>query len=350
MAACGSHGLPPSGQIVFSARPTQPGLSNERGLGDWSLFTANEDGGNVRRLADVYATFPDWSPDGKRLAFEADELLLGDCPQLGIGCVQIWTSDERGNDQRSLTPIDERSELPQWSPDGESIAFVHWAHSGDRLVETSINVMAADGSGSRAIADGLGEDTAPSWSPDGRHVAFQSNRDAEEDAGLYATWVVDTDGSNERRLTYLFRDENGFSWSPDSKQIVVAGDRGDGNMDLFLLDADGTVKCRLTQTSQDETAPLWSPDGASFIFQRETSSQQSGIVVIHLRDGSERVLSPSGEYDVSRAWSPDGKQVVFTRGGLGEESLWIMSADGTNQRMIDGPFTEPNLGTDWAPA
>lgn len=342
LAACAGEGLPEPGSIVVSARP------DEESAYGWQLFVADGDGGNLRRLTHKDGdSSPDWSPDGTRLAFNRQP--EAECPR--IACDQIWTTDANGNDPRPVTPADQRNEGPQWSPDGESIAFVHWKDDPDgiRIIETSIEVVAADGSGGRVIADGLGEDTGSSWSPDGTRIAFFSDREDKKDEGRFFTYVVD--GGAERRLTDIFKSEDGFSWSPDSKQIVVAGDRGDGNNDLFVLNVDdGTLERRLTRTPEDETGPMWSPDGGSIEFERGEFLEKSAIVVLDLDDGSERSLSPSAEYDVAETWSPDGKHLAFTRGSLGSETLWMMNADGTNAHEIKGPFTEPSLGIDWAPA
>lgn len=192
-----------------------------------------------------------------------------------------------------------------WSPDGKSIAFVHWKDSDAGVIETSINIMVADGSGSRVIGDGPGEDLAASWSPDGRRVAFMNDRYSTDTASIYITYVVDAEGGEERRLTNLFRNEDSFARSPD---------------------------------------------GNSIAFERGTFDKSSVIVVLDLRDDIEQLVSPRGGYDVSQGWSPVGKQLVFTRGNLSEETLWFMDADGTDQHRINGDFTEPSLGVDWAPA
>ena len=76
------------------------------------------------------------------------------------------------------------------------------------------------------------------------------------------------------------------------------------------------------------------------------------IAVVDADGGNQRVLSPTpgpDEYvaDGYPVWSPDGKQIAFANG----DEIWVMNADGTERhRLVKGPFTEPDLGLDWAPA
>lgn len=55
---------------------------------------------------------------------------------------------------------------PQWSPDGEWIAFSGDAHVG---------VVRADGTGLRWITTQTGRNAHPSWSPDGTRIVYQAD-------------------------------------------------------------------------------------------------------------------------------------------------------------------------------
>src|SRR5215210_3175328 len=49
----------------------------------------------------------------------------------------------------------------------------------------------------------------PDWSPDGQRIAFVCERDGNPEI-----YVMNTDGSGQRNLTRGRADETGFAWSP----------------------------------------------------------------------------------------------------------------------------------------
>jgi Tol biopolymer transport system component len=103
---------------------------------------------------------PDWSPDGRRLAFAAPAHKFGDTQH-------IFTVRANGKGLRQLTNVDFHSDFsPSWSPDGRYIAFIR---------RTDLYVMRANGRGQRKIVDGghdpafpnapFTELSAPAWQP-----------------------------------------------------------------------------------------------------------------------------------------------------------------------------------------
>ncbi len=61
---------------------------------------------------------------------------------------------------------------PDWSPDGRRIAF-----DSDRDGNFEVYAMNADGSGVTRLTVRDAHDVGPAWSPDGRRIAFHSNRE-----------------------------------------------------------------------------------------------------------------------------------------------------------------------------
>ena len=97
---------------------------------------------------------PAWSPTASRIAFARNG-----------GDIYVMGAD--GSNLRPVTSgLD--ADFPEWSPDGRSIAFEAVDPDVD---ETRIYVMGADGSGLRALP-GSSEDHSPSWSPDGTRLVF----------------------------------------------------------------------------------------------------------------------------------------------------------------------------------
>ena len=108
---------PDGKQIAFS------GLDG--GLSD--LFIVNTDGTGLRRLThDKYADLnPVWSPDGRTLAFVTDRGPGTDFTTLQFGGPRIALYDLQENKVVDLDHMERgRNVSPQWSPDGKQLAFV----------------------------------------------------------------------------------------------------------------------------------------------------------------------------------------------------------------------------------
>ena len=101
--------------------------------------------------------------------------------------------DADGSDQTNLTNDPEFDYFPEWSPDGKRIAFTS---DRDGIVP-EIYVMDADGSDQTNLTNNPAIDQAPAWSPDGTKIAFHSRRD-----GNYEIYVMDADGGDQTRLTH----------------------------------------------------------------------------------------------------------------------------------------------------
>ena len=90
------------------------------------------------------------------------------------GHPEIYTMDADGTNVELLTPpeFDERSHRasPDWSPDGRSVAFHAMIGRSFQIMTISLR----DRGLRQLTSDGRNED--PSWAPDARHITFSSNR------------------------------------------------------------------------------------------------------------------------------------------------------------------------------
>jgi len=110
---------------VFSPDDRQIAFSGTHG-GVTDLYIVNADGSNLRQLTnDEYADLqPSWSPDGTKIAFATDRTPQSDLRILKLTKWQIAVLDVASGQVTNLPGQDGLNLNPQWSPDGRELAFV----------------------------------------------------------------------------------------------------------------------------------------------------------------------------------------------------------------------------------
>lgn len=213
----------------------------------YEIYAMDTDGTNLRRLTTTEAVenHPAWSPDGKKILFDAD--------YDGDGKYEIYTMNADGTGVTRLTTTHADDRFADWSPDGARIAF-----SSNRNGQWDIYVMDVDGRNQRPLTRGPGWEMFPAWSPDGKQIAFFAC-DPEGRPKRQDIYVMNADGSNVRPLTDTpsVVDEDP-AWSPDGKQIIFQSDRG-GNFEIYVMNADGSEQRPLTAHRGGDFWPSWRP-------------------------------------------------------------------------------------------
>ena len=117
--------------------------------------------------------------------------------------------------------------------------------------------------------------------------------------------------------------------SPDSQTIIYSRLTGQIPVQTLLRDV---------QTGEDRTFyatleyPRWSADGEYVIGSYHVDQRFPGDVAICPIAGNEcRIVAEGGRIPM---WSPDETEVYFVRGFGYSQRLYVVSADGTNERFV----------------
>lgn len=130
---------------------------------------------------------PDVSPDGRLVVFSSARTLKR--PTGGFEVRQsIRVHDLESAETRTVVPEGAENTQPDWSPDGKRIAF-----ASNRSGAFEIWCVDADGSRLRQITSGAGAKLWPAFSPDGERIMYTLVT-----AGRQSLWTVGLDGSSPR--------------------------------------------------------------------------------------------------------------------------------------------------------
>jgi TolB protein len=310
--------------------------------------------------APASATFP--GPNG-RIAFNA---FVEKTKSL-----EIFTATPKGGDVRQLTSTrNAGSELPDWSPDGQRIAFFTEHFKGHQPVQ--IQVMNADGSGVTELTAGPGFHGFPAWSPDAASLAIAS--DWGDYPALRGIWIIpasDPDGvtaEEARRLTTLpagsHVEDAEPQFSPDGSSIVFTRFKSPRVSAIHRVGIDGSGLQRLTPWRLNASDPDWSPDGQRIAFDSGDFNGQTdggGDIYVMRADGSGRkrltdfppvrgeCCPPSGGSGLANnpVWSPSGTRIMFTHFLPKGDKLVAMRPNGSRQHVVVGRKPEFVNKVDW---
>ena len=188
---------------------------------------------------------------------------------------------------------------------------------------THIHITNDEGTNEVQLTNGDARNSSPCWSPDNEKIAFVSNRDGSEDI-----YMMKSDGSQPTRFTYTEFSEVNLSsgcWSPDGEELIF----GDTSGGIFLISsASEEIKNITSGPDNNGYYPVWSPDGNKISFTSTRDGNEE--VYIMNPDGSDQErLTNNPDYDTCYSWSPDSRKLACETFRNRIMQFYVMNADGS---------------------
>ena len=281
-------------------------LSDRVKPGQLQLYLVDIADGPSRKLTNLtgFLASPQWSPDGKTLAF----LFTENAPR-AAGPLEPMTPasgviEEHVYEQRlaivdlsngkvsQISPADLYVYEYDWSPDGRTVAMIAAHGAGDANWYKAQLYTLPIGSGEiRSTYQPPLQIAVPRWSPDGSWIAFIAGLMSDEGQIGGDILVVPAAGGEARNITSKMKaSASWLAWLPSSNQI------------LFAEHVDGSSGFAKVDPSSKNIVPIWtgpdhlSAEGGGFTFSLARDEKSSAVIRQSFQNPPEVWAGPLGDW------------------------------------------------------
>ena len=329
---------------AFSVKSPDEEQDGYRG-GLWML----EGDGGLKQLTreGLSASSPQWSSDGRQLAFVrsaekvpqvfALPLSGGEARQVGrfedgVVSLEQWHAGRGKMLVRALKKLRRDTKEPwqvEWLPykrDGSGPIV------GERVDLYELDATSGE---ARALVETGGDVDEARWSPDGTAVAWIQRRDGTQ-RHMMDLWLRRGDAA-PRQLTRDLVSISEIAWSPDGKRIAVTASETEGSSitGLYLIDAATGAHRRIGMLETALPAALaWDEAGERIYLTEAHRGVQRIVSVAAEGDVDLKVVFEDPQRQVAEM-AVAGARIAFVLEGPDDgPEIWQVEACGANARQI----------------
>lgn len=274
---------------------------------------------------------PHVSPGGKEIAYTLSNFNQ----ESQIWESWIYLSDVKGANIRKL----HFGTYPQWSPDGKWVAFT-LTKDGCSF----IYLISPDSEKVQTVIKSPSSVIDYKWASNSSCIAFISKE--KTTTQVYVYFLSKNELKNvTSSIQHNIGSIQTFNWSPDCKQITLAyhstvPERPIYHTDLMIVDIENGQLVKSIEDQSFKTHPIFSPDGKKIAFVSATTFLSSCIKVLSLEDGTSQSLSstPNNELFFTGSiigWSPSGDFLYVFEKNKTLSEVYALSLSGKEIKRID---------------
>lgn len=276
---------------------------------DGNLWLAPPDGAQLQHLTTAAqgVRFPTWSPNGRRLAFIAQDE--------GGNAALYVVEGSRSEPRVLFTSPDSAPFYVYWSPDSRSVTFLTQEPSSlaMRLAD------AANPGSARVMAEGSPFYWA--WSPEGDQLFMHVGGAGAISENAHLSFLENSDDAQRVELKLAPGNFQAPVWSMNGEFVAYIAANDSGDEAIYRTDV-ATDRLTVLTSLDGPTFMVLSPDDQHIAYLEVRQDQQFPIVgsayIVDTQGGNKRTVLRNAV--AAMYWSPDGKKLALLTPTEGDEA------------------------------
>ncbi len=286
------------------------------------LYRVSVLGGDPQKLIDDIDTAVCVSPDGKRLAFRRH------LPQSRQDTLVVANDNGTGEQVIATRPAPAVFGNPEWSPNAQFIAYpvISKDEGGDYTTLEAINV--SDRSTTPISSNRWNWIKSVEWLPESNGLVVTGKPSSAPADHRGQIWHVPFPEGEPVKITNDANDYWGLTLTTDGRTALVR--QTDVSSNIWVLPAGDFGRARQITNSTSEIGALcWTPEG-KIIYSAVGTGRFEDLWLMNADGTENRQLTFSGDrHELWPQLSPDGRQVVYVAMLESIRSIWRMNIDGS---------------------